>query len=632
MRFVAPLGFALAALAVPIVALYMLRDRRTRTQISSTLLWSEAPQTVSAAKPWQKLRMSWPLALQLLALAVLAATLARPARATSAPIAEHTILVLDTSASMQAAAPGGRTRLDQAKRAAIKTISALGPGRRMSVIDAGPQARIVLSGSSDRRALIEAVDGVDATDGVTDAAGAFALGASLEEPGVATIIHFYSDGGVRPEDRANVPPTVVHVPVGGPTGNVGLTRVTASARGGGFDVYVRATNAGTARIDAAVVLTAGGRTLVREAIRLDPQSGKDVRLSIPVVKDAAVQARLDNVRPAPGSVGRVTAETVNTLKADDTARATLDGAGGLKILLATPGNVFVESLLKSIPGATVTTSATAAPAKGFTLAIYDRVAPPKTLETSSLVIASPTGAPGVTVTGRLDKPVVTYAAPREPLLEQADLSRLSIRVAQKLAAPQMRPLVGANDGALLAVGVPGGRRLAYLAFDLRESNLPVQVAFPIVFGNLVSWLAQGEASERGSLAAGDDLPLRVPGGADRFRVTLPGGQTLERPAVPATFDETTIAGLYRITYRSGDTDVGEQVFAVNVPALETHLAPKTITAPLSTRGAGSGRLSGLRVLGPGLLAIVLILLALEWWMSHGRPTRKRRFWKPGVAR
>ncbi len=625
MTFVAPVAFALAALTVPIVVLYMLKSRRSRTIVSSTLLWEQGPQTVSASKPWQRLRPSWPLILQLLALMILVLAIARPARPTSAPVAEHTIIVIDTSASMQASVPGGRTRLDEAKRAALKTVESLGPGRRMSLIDAGPQARVVLSGSTEPRALVQGISALRTSDGTTDAAGAFALGASLEVPDVPTIIHFYSDGGVRPEDRSDVPPTVVHIPVGAPAGNVGIARVSASARSGGWDVYVRVVNTGTVRADAAVVLSADGRKLVRQAVRLEPQSGRDLRLSIPAISAAGVEARLEGIRPAPGALGRVSEQSMNALAVDDAARATLDRGAGTKILLATPGNVFLESLLKSVPGATVTKTDRTATARGHTVAVYDRIAPPPALEAPSLVIAAPGGAPGVTVAGTITKPVVTFSAPREPLLEQADLSRLAIRAAQRIAAPQMRTLLAAGDDAMLAVGVPGGRRLAYLSFDLRDSNLPVQVAFPVVFGNLMSWLSQGESGDRAALQAGDALPLRVPGRADRFRVRFPSGQTVTRPAVPASFDETDRAGFYRVDYFAGTSALGQETFAVNVPSLESNLAPRPVTAPLATRGQGSGRLGGLRVWGPGILAIVLAVLAIEWWVSHGRPTRRRRF-------
>lgn len=626
MTFVAPLALGLAALAVPIVLLYMLRSRRSRTPVSSTMLWDIGQRNVSANAPWQPLRFSWLLLLQLLALLLVVLSIARPARQTSVPLAEHTVIIIDTSASMQAD-DGGRPRLESAKREALKAVAQLSGGKRMSVIEAGPRARVVLSGSSDRRAIVEAISSLRPTDGVADASGAFALGASLESSESPTILHFYSDGGVRPEDRAQAPGTLVHFPIGAPAGNVAVSRLAVAPKGAGWDAFVHLINTGTARVDAALVLEAGGAQIGREPVRLEPGSGKDATLSIPRTAADRIVARLESVRAAPGTIGEARSLIVNGLAVDDRAEAVLDRGATMRVLLMTPGNVFLESLLKSIPGAQVSVSRSTAPARGFTIAIYDRVAPPDKLEAPSLVIATDR-APGVTVNGTVGRPVVNYLAPREPLVEQVDLSRLAIRAAKRVRSDVLRTLVAAGDDPMLMTGIPGGRRIAYLAFDLRESNLPVQVAFPLLFGNLVSWLAQGEGPNRSSLVAGDPLPLRVPGRATRFVVEAPGGSTIERAAERAAFDDTDRAGFYSVRYFAGADRIGEETFAVNVPRIESSLTPRPITGKLAERGRGTGRLSGLRVWGPGILALALLVLLAEWWVAHGRPTPNRR-WRTG---
>jgi hypothetical protein len=41
MQFLTPLWFFLAALAIPIILLYMLKLRRKQVQVSSTFLWEQ---------------------------------------------------------------------------------------------------------------------------------------------------------------------------------------------------------------------------------------------------------------------------------------------------------------------------------------------------------------------------------------------------------------------------------------------------------------------------------------------------------------------------------------------------------------------------------------------------------------
>jgi len=102
MSLITPLALALSALAVPIVMLYMLRLRRTEMSISSTFLWRQLVRDREANAPWQRLRFSWLLLLQLLVLAALVLALARPFREVKTITTGRIVLLLDASASMKA--------------------------------------------------------------------------------------------------------------------------------------------------------------------------------------------------------------------------------------------------------------------------------------------------------------------------------------------------------------------------------------------------------------------------------------------------------------------------------------------------------------------------------------------------
>ncbi|HVL51317.1 MAG TPA: VWA domain-containing protein, partial [Actinomycetota bacterium] len=98
----APGALRALALAVPILLTYMLRTRRPRQVIPSTFLWGEATMNVAATRPFQRLRPSILLLLQLLLLAALVLALARPFRSTLGVGGSHLVLVVDASGSMLA--------------------------------------------------------------------------------------------------------------------------------------------------------------------------------------------------------------------------------------------------------------------------------------------------------------------------------------------------------------------------------------------------------------------------------------------------------------------------------------------------------------------------------------------------
>ena len=101
MSLLAPTAAAFGLIVPVIVALYFLKVRRPQVPVSSTLLWRSLTRDRQASVPWQRLRFSWLLVLQLLAAMALVLALMRPAHSTPAPLAAHTILMVDTSAPMQ---------------------------------------------------------------------------------------------------------------------------------------------------------------------------------------------------------------------------------------------------------------------------------------------------------------------------------------------------------------------------------------------------------------------------------------------------------------------------------------------------------------------------------------------------
>ncbi|MEE8153365.1 MAG: BatA domain-containing protein, partial [Phycisphaerales bacterium] len=87
MNFLSPWSaMAAAGVVVPLLLLlYFLKLRRQLLRIPTTLLWRESTQDLQVNVPFQRLRPSLLLFLQLLLLATLLAALAQPVLQTEAP-------------------------------------------------------------------------------------------------------------------------------------------------------------------------------------------------------------------------------------------------------------------------------------------------------------------------------------------------------------------------------------------------------------------------------------------------------------------------------------------------------------------------------------------------------------------
>src|SRR5439155_23479471 len=100
-------------------------------------VWRGQIRARQAHVPWQRLRPSWLLFVQLLAAAVLVAAALQPALPAGAGLARHSLVLVDASASMQAT-DLWPSRLGEARRQVNAVIDQLGPSDRMTIIAVGP--------------------------------------------------------------------------------------------------------------------------------------------------------------------------------------------------------------------------------------------------------------------------------------------------------------------------------------------------------------------------------------------------------------------------------------------------------------------------------------------------------------
>ena len=159
-------GWALADLAVifavgavTITGLYLLCMRRRQLVVPFAALWEQVTRESESRRLWRKLRrlFSWLIQLILLALVCLALGDPRPDVWLREPAT--TAIVIDTSASMAAAAnEDGATRLELALERARAEVEALGPADRALIISAGSEVSVPAPITGEASTLLHAID------------------------------------------------------------------------------------------------------------------------------------------------------------------------------------------------------------------------------------------------------------------------------------------------------------------------------------------------------------------------------------------------------------------------------------------------------------------------------------------
>ncbi len=598
MNLLAPAAIGLATLVVPLVALYMLRGRRHRVPVPSIMLWQGAGPSVSSATPWQRLRVTPLLLLQLLILAAFVTVLARPFFEQATDLGPHTVLVVDTSGSM---AMG--KRFERAQAEARRLAADASPDHLVSLVAAGARPRVVAAFSAEPDALRDAIDGLAPGGARADLGAAIRIGRSLAGVDRPTTVMLLSDGGA-PEDAPPVEEPaagVTHVMFDDEAPNVAITSFAAEDAGGTSGrVFVEVTNHAGEPVDASVQVSVAGTVAAVVDFELDRLQ----RLGETVALDAG-----------PGDV--IEAELVGNhdgLPLDDRARLVVGSAATRQVGVAGDGSAFLDALLAAAPAFAATGDATG------DLVIVDRADPAEAKGRPAWFVAPDPLPVGVTAAGWIENTVASWQRPGDPLLDDVDLSNLAIGRAQIVSAPGWVPLVRAGDVPLVLVGEVEGRRAVLFTFELEHSNLPVQVSFPILGARLLDWLA-GLDGDTGAAEAGTPIPLAPPPQAEA-RVTMPGGEVRQVAAGVTLFDDTEQPGVYRVSYVGADgaATAGPAVARL-FSAAESAGATRALATVATPGGGDAGTI--VREWAPRVLVLLLALSLLEWWLGHGRPGRRR---------
>jgi hypothetical protein len=629
MKFLTPAAFGFLTLAIPILLLYMLKLRRKPVQVSSTLLWEQLLRDRQANAPWQKLRRNLLLFLQLLILAALSLALARPAVQTPVVASGSLIVLLDASASMNAddVTP---SRFEAARRAVQDLIARLPPASRLTLILVGRTPQVLAAAETDPARLREVLSSAQVSQGGADWQAAFALAAGAAQGAREATTVIVSDGGLPESGLPSLPGEVRYLPVGADGENLAVTALALRASASGLQLFAEVTNYGQAERAVLLSFYLGEALLTARRLSLPPASSQSLTLDDLPDRPGVYQARRST---ADGN------DDLDALLLDDSAFAVYQAASARRVLLVSPGNLFLEQALAAMPGIQPfralpgPSGALQMPAETFDLYILDGLLP-EPLPPGNLLFVNPASNPLFQV-GEVFSDMTGLQVHEHPLTRFVDWSGVHVMQARIVQLPAWaETLVGTQAGPLVFAGEMEGRRIAALTFDLRESDLPLQVAYPILFANLLDYLVPPAAFDASrSLRPGDSLSILPPPGVQQVAVVSPSGKAYAfTPLAGAiTFTETGELGYYAVNFIGQDSQT-YQTFPVNLfDPLESDIRPRaTIQVGSAEIVPAQAEQMGQREIWPWLAGVALFVLLAEWQAYHRRtpsssPPPKIRF-------
>ena len=607
----------LGAGAAVTTTLYLLKLRRRQVAVPYLGLWDQLLGQQRHSGLFANLRrlVSWLISLSVVAL--LAVALGDPRVAPDTPTGRHWLLLIDAGLTMQAT-DGEPTRLESALIAARRVLRSLPSTDRAMVAQFDSTTTPLSPFTDDSPALLESLSRVRPTLARSDLSRALDFAEDILEGRENAELVIISDGTfdkpVGPAETKDY--SLRFIPVGKATQNLSLTAL--SARPYPLDknrseLLVELLNSASEPREVELTLLGDGQAIEVERFTLEPrQRARRLYQDLSGV-GSTLEARL---RPATGQP--------DALPADDIAYATVPARERTRVLCVTENNLYLQAalLLDEYLDVAQIAPSDYVDGSGYDVLIFDRFVPPSAPSRPALYI-HPKGArdrfaPLVT-SGVLERPFFDRLKARHPLLRFTALGDVNLARALRVdPRPDDTVVAASANGPLIVAGRRSDQPFVALTFDIRESDLPLRTAWPLLLMNSIDYFESDGANLQEALQVGVPAPRALDEGA-QLELVAPDGS---RQAV-AVEDGVAWLTPSQPGFHQGRGGDQASLVAVNLQSDAPRDITPTDTLEIAGRTASAMPLAPPRAQRPPwawLLLIAAAVLIVEWLTYHRRWT------------
>jgi len=554
MSFAFPIALTLAAIAVPIIALYIRKVRLRRVPVSTNLFWKQIYEEKPARSLWQHFRDLISLLLQLALLLLIVLAIADPYFSTQLLQARRLVLVIDNSASMRATdvAP---SRLEAAKAAALEIVDGLRFRDEVAVVQVGNTPEVIVGMTDHAPTLRDAIRGISYSDLPTSLRPAIALGRQLLGLHPHGQVIVMSDGAVEFEDLAvmqtesdtdlaSESPDAAggELPIefrifSTEAANVGITQLQVRRSfldPLGYEILVAVRNASAAAVTCRLEITLNDIPVDVIPLKLAAEGRWSRSIEKTSLEGGRVHVQLTQFKAieVDGTERAAARDTFpDHLPTDNAAWALLPGRKIQRVLLVTSGNLFLQKVFEANPLVELTVQ------KDFpndwpedTIVVLHG-AVPATLPPNDLFVVDPIGGCDQWDEGQIiQNPIVTEQDSTSPLMTYIRLDNIVIPELKQLHfRTPPHPLAQSLSGELVFAELrrPHGKCLV-LTVNLDRSDLAFRTVFPIMVANSLGWFAGTTGELQPSLPAGSittvDVNEALQANAGEMILESPGGK------------------------------------------------------------------------------------------------------------
>ena len=531
LQFLAVFG-VISALSV---ALYLLDRSRRKLVVSTLRFWIAAEQPAVAARR-RRVQQPWSLLLQLASMALLLLAIGQLRLGTPAQAGRDHVIVLDTSAWMAGRA-GNRTLMDVARDRARQYLKALPVGDRVMLVRADGMATPATAFEVDRKKIEQAITASEpgATALNLDRALLFARHIQAQDGHRPGEIAFIGPGRTAPRDpaAAALPRNLRVISIPDNVENVGLRKIGMRRSGADselWEIYVAVRNYG-ARPHTVTLSLDFGPPGTAGRVAAGSRS-----LTLPA--GAESEASFEYRTSAAGMLG-VHLSPHDSYPNDDHAELELPAQPTLPVIVYSAQPELLRPVLAATPRvAAVYRRPEDYRANDTGLVILDRFIPPQRPRADSLWIDPPAMGSPIPVRTTVEHAAFSHWDSEHPGAAGLHTKDFILDRAKVFEVGSGDGRIGEVAAGPVIVARPGKPKIVVLGFHPVLTGMRYELATPLLFANLLRWIAP-EIFRRYEISAGSvgavKLVMDQDTAAADVKVTADDGS-----ALPFTMRERTL--------------------------------------------------------------------------------------------
>jgi len=614
MQLLNPAGLLLLGLIPVLLFIHSLKPRPKTILLANLFLWQDVLKERKGGFRIQKIIYNLPLLLQILAIILGALAFSDPVWTYEKTEKGDIILILDTSASMKTQTEG-QSRYDLGRQRAFQFIDQMPDESRMLIIEAGRNPVLRADFSNDKARLRKVIEAMHVTDQAGRIDKALFLGLSFTKPEKEDRIVLITDGGAEAvKDLIKSNPRIEPIIIDKGKRNIGITRFEIRREYNSEDrtqFFLEVKNFNPYAVLCPIRVTHKGAVIIEETVGLGPHEKRGL------------------IYPEEGLLSGVTRAQLlvkDDFAVDNEAAMAVETSQDIRILLVGEENFFLLQLLKSFPNlivnivSDISAASWEAQVSNHDVIILNGISPPATEKGNFILLDAFSPSLPLVPAGSTTEVKDLDWNRKSPLTRGLSFKGLRVVQARKIQSKvKFPPLLESRETGLIYAYEREGLRAVVFGFALNHSDLPLRVAFPVLFNNMLRWFHPDRFTFTSlKTQTGEAFPIYLQRKSQSLRIGRPSGTWEEYRDIssPFSYEATDEAGIYTII----ENDHWRH-FAVNlVNETESDIrisdSLSRLIAEQSTRKTKT--IEGRHYLWPISVLLLLASLYLEWiwWIKN----------------